>query len=379
VCKLRRIRLKTESFILRRNNTRFLIILFCATFLALLYSGRGIFIAVSQGRAIDWTRGVGFEFVYWYVWAALVPVVIWFARRFEITPLKWRTILPLIGFGLIIAPLQSVIDIAFAYSIDTYIRHVPAEEMARRVRTIPRGIAVESFGNFIIYALIVCGHYGYDYYLKYRERELRALELEGRLATAELHNLKMQLHPHFLFNTLNTISVLMMRNVTAANQMLIRLSDLLRITLDNAGTQEVTLKQELDFLNGYLEIEQTRFHDRLTVTRDIDPATLDARVPNLLLQPLVENAIRHGIGNRPEAGSIAIRALRDEACLHLEISDNGSGMPEQWNFKKGVGLTNTRARLQQLYGAEQRFEMSQAPEGGLLVRIVIPFKTNDGN
>jgi len=117
----------------------------------------------------------------------------------------------------------------------------------------------------------------------------------------------------------------------------------------------------------------------LTVTRDIDPATLDARVPNLLLQPLVENAIRHGIGNRPEEGSIAIRALRDEACLHLEISDNGSGMPEQWNFKKGVGLTNTRARLQQLYGAEQRFEMSQAPEGGLLVRIVIPFKTNDGN
>ena len=199
---------------------------------------------------------------------------------------------------------------------------------------------------------------------------MRALELEGLLTRAELQNLKMQLHPHFLFNTLHTISVLMMRNVTAANRMLIRLSDLLRITLDNAGAQEVTLKQELDFLNGYLEIEQTRFHDRLTVNRDIDPATLDVMVPNLLLQPLVENAIRHGISTRADAGLIEIRSRREADRLVIEISDNGQGLPG--NVKKGVGLANTEARLEQLYGNSHSFALLPAPSGGLLVRIVIP-------
>ena len=355
---------------MHRINKRFLVIFLCATFLAVLYSARGIFISVSQGRSIDWVRQVGFEFMYWYVWAAFTPVVFWFARRFEITRATWRTIVALISFGLLIAPLQAVIEYGIAYSIDV-MRHMPEAELARRRQTIPRLMAIEAFSNFIIYSLIVCGHYAYDYYLMYREREMRALELEGRLTQAELQNLKMQLHPHFLFNTLHTISVLMMRNVTAANQMLIRLSDLLRVTLDNAGTQEVTLKQELDFLNGYLEIEQTRFHDRLTVKIEIDPATLDIRVPNLLLQPLVENAIRHGISNRADAGSITIRSQRKGNRLHLEISDNGPGIPQQI-FKKGVGITNSEARLKQLYGSDHSFELLQAAAGGLLVRITIP-------
>jgi two-component system, LytTR family, sensor kinase len=355
---------------LHRINKRFLVIFLCATFLGVLYSARGIFISVSLGRSIDWVRQVGFEFMYWYVWAAFTPVVFWFARRFEITRATWRTILALISFGLLIAPLQAVIEYGIAYSIDV-IRHMPQAELARRRQTIPRLMAIEAFSNFIIYSIIVCGHYAYDYYLMYREREMRALELEGRLTQAELQNLKMQLHPHFLFNTLHTISVLMMRNVTAANQMLIRLSDLLRVTLDNAGTQEVTLKQELDFLDGYLEIEKTRFHDRLTVKMEIDPTTLDINVPNLLLQPMVENAIRHGIGNRPAAGSITIRSHRQGNRLHLEISDNGPGLPKQ-KFKKGVGITNSEARLKQLYGSNHSFELRQAPEGGLLVRIAIP-------
>ncbi len=354
---------------MHRINKRFLIIVLCATFLALFYSARGIFITVSQGRPIDWVRQVGFEFIYWYVWAALVPLVIWIARHFEIKELKWRTVLALAGFGLLIGPMQSIIEFGIAYSIDV-VRGMPEVEIARRRQIIPRAIAIEAFSNFIIYSLIVCGHYAYDYYLKYREREMRALELEGRLTRAELHNLKMQLHPHFLFNTLHTISVLMMRNVTAANRMLIRLSDLLRITLDNAGAQEVTLKQELDFLNGYLEIEQTRFHDRLTVNRDIDPATLDISVPNLLLQPLVENAIRHGISNRADAGLIQIRSRREADRLVIEISDNGQGLPV--NVKKGVGLANTEARLEQLYGNSHSFALLPAPSGGLLVRIVIP-------
>jgi sensor histidine kinase YesM len=225
----------------------------------------------------------------------------------------------------------------------------------------------------------VCGHYAYDYYQRYREREIRAVELEGRLAQAELQNLKMQMHPHFLFNTLHTISVLMMRDVNTANQTLIRLSDLLRVTLDSAGTQLVSLKQELDFLRGYLEIEQTRFQDRLTVEFDVPTNVLDMLVPNLILQPLVENAIRHGIAVRPGVGTIQISAGLQGDRLELKITDNGPGLTnvDSTSMKKGIGLTNTEARLRQLYGVAHSFELSRAQGGGLAVKITIPSKTNE--
>lgn len=348
-----------------------LLIISCATFLALIYAARGIFISVSQGRPIDWVRLVGFEFLYWYVWAAFTPVVIWFARRFDLQRDNLtRTVLALVAFGLLIAPLQSTIEFHLAYAID-FLRGVPAAEMAQRRQILRRAIIVEAFGNYIIYALIVCGHYAYEYYQRYREREMRSVELEGRLAQAELQNLKMQLHPHFLFNTLNTISVLMMRDPELANRMLIRLSDLLRVTLDNAGTQMVSLKQELDFLRGYLEIEKTRFQDRLSVDIDAPPAALDARLPNLILQPLVENAIRHGIATRPGAGHVQVRAAIENGSLLMQVSDDGPGIDD--TFKKGIGLANTEARLKQLYGTAHKFELTNVPAGGLLVTITIPF------
>ena len=350
---------------------RWLLILSCATFLALIYAARGFFISVSQGRAIDWVRLVGFEFLYWYVWAAFTPAVIWFANRFELPRDKWiGMLLALVAFGLLIAPLQATVEYSLAYAIDV-MRGVPAADMEQRRRILARLIAIETFTNFIIYALIVCGNYAYQYYQRYREREMRAVELEGRLAQAELQNLKMQLHPHFLFNTLNTISVLMMRDADLANRMLIRLSDLLRVTLDNAGNQIVPLRQELDFLRGYLEIEQTRFQDRLTTSFDISPATLDARVPYLILQPLVENALRHGITTRPGAGHIEVRAAVENGSLLMQVRDNGVGL--DGTFKKGIGLANTEARLNQLYGTAHQFQVNNLPAGGLLVTITIPF------
>jgi len=350
---------------------QWLIIISCATFLALIYSARTLFATLSQGRPIDWVRQVGFEFMYWYVWAAFTPLVIWFAGRFELQRTSWkRTLLALIAFGLFIAPLQAVVEFSIAYGIDL-LRGMSVDDMARRRQVLPRAIGFETFTNFIIYALIVCGHYAYDYYRKYREREIRAVELEGRLAQAELQNLKMQLHPHFLFNTLNSISVLMMRDVELANRMLIRLSDLLRITLDSAGSQMVSLKQELDFLRGYLEIEQTRFQDRLTVKIDVSAAALDARVPNLILQPLVENAIRHGITIRTGAGLVQIRAAVEDGTLQMQVSDDGPGLDHA--FKKGIGLTNTEARLKQLYGAAHKFKLENLPDGGLLVTIAVPY------
>jgi two-component system LytT family sensor kinase len=371
--------LKREHSATGRRKT-WLIVLATATFLALLYSARNLVISVSAGRPIDWVRLVGFEFLYWYIWAALTPLILWFASRFQLERGNWRRVAPsLTVFGLLIATAQAALETAIAFSIE-YARQGLTEDLLRRWHVIGRGILIESFSNVIIYFLIVSGHYAYDYYRKYRERETRALELEGRLAQAELHNLKMQLQPHFLFNTLHTISVLMMRDASAANRMLIRLSDLLRLSLDSGGSQEVSLKKELEFLSGYLEIEQTRFQDRLNIRLEIDPATLDARVPNLILQPLVENSIRHGIAKLPQGGFIEIRSILDKGELKLDVRDNGPGLQpatETEFLQEGVGLSNTRARLQQLYAGKQSFELLNAPGGGLLVRLVLPFKHHD--
>jgi two-component system, LytTR family, sensor kinase len=212
------------------------------------------------------------------------------------------------------------------------------------------------------------------YHYEAQDRALRASQLETRLVEAQLQTLQRQMQPHFLFNTLNAISALMHRDVEAADQMIARLSDLLRMSLDMVGTQEVSLKEELDFLAKYVEIEQTRFQDRLSVVYEVQPAALDALVPNLLLQPLVENSIKHGIGPRSGPGRVAIRAVRHEHELELEVRDDGVGLSASRlsDFNRGVGLANTRSRLQHLYGAQHRFEFRQPAEGGLTVRIVIP-------
>src|SRR5262245_40790860 len=201
------------------------------------------------------------------------------------------------------------------------------------------------------------------------------MHLETQLAQAQLQSLKMQLHPHFLFNTLHAISALMDDDVKAARRMIARLSELLRLTLENAGQQEFSLRQELDALERYLEIEQIRFQDRLTVRLAVAPETLDASVPNLILQPIVENAIRHGIAPRSSAGWIEIRAERREGMVELQVIDDGPGLqPAGEELREGIGLTNTRARLRQLYGDEHRIEIEDAAEGGLAVKLSIPYR-----
>jgi LytS/YehU family sensor histidine kinase len=229
------------------------------------------------------------------------------------------------------------------------------------------------------YAAIVGVAAAITYQRQAQDRALRASQLETRLAEAQLQALQRQLHPHFLFNTLNAISALMHRDVEAADQMLMRLSDLLRIALDQPGVQEVALKDELDFLAKYLEIEQARFGDRLSVHFDVDPITLDAQVPNLILQPLVENSVRHAIAMRVEPGIIEIRAGRAGDALVLDVGDNGPGFPQglQPPRGRGVGLANTRSRLEHLYGAGGRLEFTERPGGGLIVRVTVPFKSEE--
>ena len=357
-------------------------VILAATIIALIYGARNIVAYATIGRWWDFN----FEFLYWYVWAAFTPVVVWFARRYDPEDTSNpKVLIALFGFGLLVAPLQSSVEWSLALTIE-WMRNFPGSDFTRRLAQARRGVLLGTFTNIITYSLIVAGHYGHQYYRRYRERQLRSAELEGKLARAELQNLKMQLQPHFLFNTLHTISVLMMRDAAAANHMLVRLSDLLRFSLDNVGVQEVSLKQELEFLDSYLEIEQTRFQDRLTIKRVIEPATLNAEVPNLILQPLVENAIKHGIAKQPGAGVIQIHSKLINSTLRLEIEDNGPGLVFQHGLAAdlksiprphGLGLANTRARLVQLYGAQQKFELENISTGGVVVRVTIPYRAHE--
>jgi LytS/YehU family sensor histidine kinase len=182
----------------------------------------------------------------------------------------------------------------------------------------------------------------------------------------------MQLQPHFLFNTLHTISALMHRDVKRADSMIAALSDLLRMSLRSVGVQEVELREELEFLQRYLEIMSLRFGDRLTVTLDIDAAILDARVPTLVLQPLVENAFRHGFGDGMRAGQVRVTVRPDGDMLRCEVVDNGRGLPQS-GAREGVGTTNTRARLRHLYGERFSLELSANPGGGARVSLAIPY------
>jgi sensor histidine kinase YesM len=226
------------------------------------------------------------------------------------------------------------------------------------------------------YLPIVLIAHAVAYYRRFREREVRALQLETQLAQAHLQTLKSQLQPHFLFNTLHSISALMLTDVPAADKMMTRLSDLLRMSLEDSETHVITLARELEFVNGYLGIELIRFEERLTIVHDIAPDTLDAEVPHLLLQPLVENAVRHGISRLSSAGEIRISASHDEHSLHLRVRDNGPGLPNRDGLppKVGLGLKATRERLETLFGNAQTFEVRSLTEGGVEAWVQIPFR-----
>jgi sensor histidine kinase YesM len=215
-----------------------------------------------------------------------------------------------------------------------------------------------------------------DYYGKYNESTVQTLELEKHLTEARLQALLHQLKPHFLFNTLNGIASLMHTDVDAADKMLVRLSELLRITMSQTGAPRTTLREEVAFLERYLDIEKIRFRNRLDTVIAIDNDAIDAMVPSLILQPMVENAMRHGVEPHARKGLIELRGFRQDKNLVLTVSDNGTGMPLEGLKREGIGVANTRARLQELYGEQQKFELVNRTEGGMCVRITIPFSTS---
>ena len=308
---------------------------------------------------------------YWYSWVVLTPGILWLTRRFPFDRAAWKTSIPVHIVG-VVAAVSAHVVMAVASRMAIY--WLAGQRLDTWLHEAQEMLFLNFDWEMMTYWTIVGVGTAMRYMHEARVRELSAAQLETRLVEARLHTLQRQMQPHFLFNTLNTISALMHRDVEAADAMIARLSDLLRMSLQRVGVQEVPLKEELDFLSKYLEIEQTRFRDRLTVVFDVQADTLDALVPNLLLQPLVENAIKHGIGPRPTPGQITVRARRNGALLELDVQDNGVGLSAArlTDFNRGVGLSNTRSRLDHLYGSLHRFEFRQPAEGGLLVCIAIP-------
>src|SRR5687767_9635055 len=308
---------------------------------------------------------------YWYSWACLTPAILWLSRWAPLERDTWKRAVAVHIPGVFIA---TTLHVALTVASQTLTVSIVGLEQ-RSWQTEAQSMFFHNFDwEMMTYWAIVGLSHALRYHSEARDRALRESQLETHLVEAQLQALQRQLQPHFLFNTLNTISALMHRNIDAADNMIAKLSDLLRLSLQNVSVQEVTLKQELDFLSKYLEIEQTRFRDRLTVVFDVQPDTLDALVPNLVLQPLVENSIKHGIGPRPTPGQIQIRTRRLGSMLELEVKDNGVGLSAArlTDFNRGIGLANTRSRLQHLYGSSHRFEFRQPPAGGLSVLIAIP-------
>lgn len=322
-----------------------------------------------SGRGLQWHDAVVFELSYCALWIALTPAVVWLCRRFHLIGRRWL--------------LHSFIHLAAAVamsmatmSVRTILAWVFIEGMSEPLtldQVVGSLFQAMDYG-IMSYMLIVVVAHAFDYYRKLRERELHASQLEARLMQAQIQSLKMQLQPHFLFNTLHTVANLMRTHDNGtAIQMLSALSDLLRNTLSTGNDQEISLKKEIEILKSYVKIQQIRFRDRLHVTWQIAPDTLDARVPNMILQPLTENAIQHGITPLGRPGEVAIRAERSNGDLHLAVSDDGRGLLA--GHKEGIGLSNTRARLEKLYGSQFRFEIDGQPGHGTTVDLWIPYSS----
>lgn len=320
-------------------------------------------------------------FVTWligcYIFALLIFGVLWLGRRFRITRQNWLGRLSLhVLFSLCFAAM----DLGLAAAIYPRVGVIPS--VFKDFSSAFGFLLVTDFhGSVIAYWIVLGAQAGFRYYRRYQQRErdalrleLQASELKTQLARAQLRALKTQLQPHFLFNTLNAITVLVrQRRTDLAEDMLGGLSDLLRCVLEDVDAQEVPLSRELEYLRIYLAIQQVRFQDRLKTVIAADPDTLDAAVPQMALQPIVENAILHGIGARSSAGKLSITASRHHENLVIRVQDDGPGFPAATTDADGIGLANTRARLRQLYRNAAELITANAEKGGAVVTLVLPY------
>ena len=345
-----------------------------------LLSAAGAYVSqMGLDQPVAWNSLLRQEVKDWFACALLSLGVVVVASRNRLEPgrtAKW--LVTHLGMSLVFAVLYAVLT-AWLVAGERSVMH-PEKTLtfSYLLRVVGLHYCVI---NLIMYWFVVFAHLGWTYYQGYRERELQTAALQRELVEARLQALRMQLNPHFLFNTLHAVSSLIHEDPEAADRMIARLSELLRLSLDQSKPQEVSLQEELAFLDRYLDIELTRFADRLKVQKEIEPGTQDALVPYLVLQPLVENAIRHGIEPREDAGHLGIRARRANGKLQLSVIDDGAGLAgaAAAQPRQGIGLSNTRSRLRHLYGENFRFELVEGSSGGLEAQIEIPYHSATAN
>jgi len=319
---------------------------------------------------------------FWYGWVLLSFPLVMLSKHLRLDRASRRAV----PVHIIAVMIAAFVHVMLQASAQTFARwfwtHRPATDAMLPfdwtgywIEVFPQQLTMIIDWELITGAAIVGIAHAAFYYTETQERALHEAQLETRLVEAQLQMLQRQLHPHFLFNTLHAISTLMHRDVQAADRMLARLSDLLRLTLDSIARPEIRLNEELEFLEKYLHIEQVRLGDRLTVEFDVDPEVLDATVPALILQPLVENAIKHGVAPHGRPGRVAVGARRDQDMLVMTVDDSGPGPSERAMaaLSTGIGLSNTRARLTHQFGSRYRFEFQRHPEG-FTALVSIPFR-----
>jgi len=354
-------------YLTRRRVVSWLLVLAAWTLITIIFAGQNYAFAVARGRSDSFLRELLTASTEWYVWAALTPAVLFFSRRFRVTSKNWITRIPIhLAASLLLSTVQLAIQVRLNFLIN------PGYSMS--FGKVLFFFATYKFHlNLLTYWLIVLLNHGLYYFQQSRAREVAGARMETELANAQLQALNMQLHPHFLFNTLHAISTLIPDDPSAAQEMVVKLSDLLRATLSRMDQHEVPLRQELELLDCYLTIEQTRFGDRLRVAREIDPAALACSVPTLIFQPLVENAIRHGIAKHKQEDQINIYAHLRNGQLELGVRNRAGKIERDAGIQaRGIGLNNTMARLEQLYGNDQSLIMSSPEDGGVSVKVIIP-------
>jgi len=341
------------------------------TFLAFFYVFQQYYVSLIKDKEFQLSTIIIWELSYFYTWAVLTLLIIFLARK---NPVEKQSFLK---NGLI--HLFFAMVIAFVHRAASMLIYLFLAKPENLEKGLPDffgpKVILGTFDGFIIYWMILGVFYSFEYYRQVREHKIKSARLESQLAKAELNALKMQLNPHFLFNTLHAISSLIDSKGKDAQNMLVRLSDFLRQTLESEGQQNVSVKKEISFLKSYLEIEQIRFGKRLSVKYNIEKSLSDKLIPTLILQPLVENAIKHGISPHSGQGKIDVSVVSKDNFMELSVCDNGKGIGQ--NIVEHVGLKNTRQRLEQVYGKEASLNYYNRPQGGFCVQLSILLK-NEG-
>jgi two-component sensor histidine kinase len=333
------------------------------TALALLAMTQSALSLAYRGQPVQWPRLLAAGLLDWYTCALFIPPLLWLVRRKPLERATWPTRLP-IYFAT-----------TLGFAIAKYALTVP---LVRRIfgaqRTLGSVLAGNMISEMMIFWAVVGVLHAVEFYRRFREREAQAMSLRAQLGESQLAALRAQLHPHFLFNALNAATTLVHRDANAADAMLTQLGDLLRHALRSDARHETSLREELELLDRYLSIMRTRFGEQLTVQRQIPAALGEALVPTFVLQPLVENALEHGVSRLEGVGCVEIEAARDGESLVLAVRDNGTGESSTSRDGLGIGLANTRARLAALYGESAELRLTPRANGGMEATLRLPLR-----